>query len=149
MLAKERDVRMDLNILVEQKYIFWMQKSRTNWIINGDQNTRYYHIVTSRRRIRIKIVGILTKQGKWVENQGELQKAFYDYYDDISCKPNNLSEEQIKDFVTEVNLWIRTKSHGFSKRLRLMESMDFLPEVMEGGPYNSCYSIFSIEPRLS
>ena len=46
---KEREIRNELEKLAEQEQIFWMQKSRTNWIIQGDRNTRFYHTVTKKK----------------------------------------------------------------------------------------------------
>ena len=46
---KEREIRRELEDLVEQDQILWMQKSRTNQIIQANRNTKYYHTVTARK----------------------------------------------------------------------------------------------------
>ncbi|KAL7209730.1 hypothetical protein ACSBR1_031316 [Camellia fascicularis] len=45
----------------------WLQKSRLNWGLKGDKNTRYFHIMASRRQSRnlidsMKINGILYEE---------------------------------------------------------------------------------------
>ena len=67
--SREKKIMRELEMLEEQEQIMWMQKSRTNWIIQGDRNTKYYHTVTARRRLRNRITRILNEQGLWVQRQ--------------------------------------------------------------------------------
>ncbi|KAF7823597.1 reverse transcriptase [Senna tora] len=41
---------------LNQEELFWKQKSRCQWIIEGDRNTRFYHTSTMIRRRRNKIL---------------------------------------------------------------------------------------------
>ena len=54
----EKKIKQELEKVEEQEQTMWMQKSRVNWILQGDRNTRFYHTVTTRRRIRNRIQGI-------------------------------------------------------------------------------------------
>ena len=72
-----------------------MQKSKTNWIIHADRNTKCYHIVTTRKRIRRRIHGIFNIQGEWVEDHKGISKIFYDYFRSVFSKPDTISEDSI------------------------------------------------------
>ncbi|KAF7831804.1 RNA-directed DNA polymerase [Senna tora] len=42
----QEDLWMEYDNGLTQEEILWMQKSREQWIVNGDRNTRYFHIST-------------------------------------------------------------------------------------------------------
>ena len=60
-----------------------MQKSRVNWIIHGDRNTKYYHMVTTRKRLKRRIPRILNNQGQWIENQDGIANIFPDHFKEL------------------------------------------------------------------
>ncbi|MCH84156.1 putative ribonuclease H protein [Trifolium medium] len=51
----------------------WHQKSRAQWIKDGDRNTRYYHLKTLNRQRKNKIIMLRAEDGSWVEDEGQLQ----------------------------------------------------------------------------
>lgn len=46
---REKAIRIELENILNQKELFWLQKSRNNWLANGDKNTSFFH----RRTLRI------------------------------------------------------------------------------------------------
>ncbi|XP_031091057.1 uncharacterized protein LOC115996050 [Ipomoea triloba] len=46
----ERELINDLNKILDQEETHWFQKSRQDWIKDGDRNTRFYHNVALSRR---------------------------------------------------------------------------------------------------
>jgi len=46
----EKDLQEQLAITLYQEECLWFQKSRSKWIVDGDQNTKYYHAKTIIRR---------------------------------------------------------------------------------------------------
>lgn len=67
------------NILhLEEK--LWAMKARTNWIINGEQNTSYFHLSTIVRRSKNRITNIQNAHGEWVHNTGEVKRIFVEYF---------------------------------------------------------------------
>lgn len=57
-----------LKTLVNEAYKaeedFWRGKSRVTWLREGEQNTRYFYVVTAERMKRNKITRLTTEEGK-------------------------------------------------------------------------------------
>lgn len=51
----EQDLISDYNNILAQEELLWFQKSRANWITQGERNTRYFHLSTVIKRRRSKI----------------------------------------------------------------------------------------------
>ncbi|OMO94436.1 Endonuclease/exonuclease/phosphatase [Corchorus olitorius] len=79
-IDREKMVRNELDTVLEQEQILWMQKSRQNWIVRGDRNTRFFHTVTSKRRARNKIRAIRKDNGMITESQEEIEKTIEDSF---------------------------------------------------------------------
>ncbi|GLT99814.1 hypothetical protein SLE2022_172280 [Rubroshorea leprosula] len=79
----------------------WKQKSRSNWVRLGDQNTRYFHKIANGRKAQNSISG-LWSNGQWVEDpdmvKDEMVKYFSKMFREDSWnrpKPSNLAFRRI------------------------------------------------------
>ena len=43
LLQHEKIAQSELNKALERQECYWQEKSRTNWYVNGDRNTAYFH----------------------------------------------------------------------------------------------------------
>ncbi|TYH19510.1 hypothetical protein ES288_A05G357600v1 [Gossypium darwinii] len=55
---------------VEEKY--WALRARSQWLREGDKNTRYFHVRASGRRRKNKISRLKDEQGNWHDNEEEI-----------------------------------------------------------------------------
>ncbi|XP_058775935.1 uncharacterized protein LOC131650233 [Vicia villosa] len=52
IIRRKRKIMTEMTDIVKKKEVIWYQCSRADWLINRDQNTKYYHMkVITRRRI--------------------------------------------------------------------------------------------------
>lgn len=55
LLFLEKELIAYYNKILEQEEILWFQKSRSKWIVQGERNTRYFHLSTIIKRRKAKI----------------------------------------------------------------------------------------------
>ncbi|XP_028122982.1 uncharacterized protein LOC114320085 [Camellia sinensis] len=72
-LKRRREVRSQVWQLSRSKERLWHQKSRHVWAHSGDQNTRYFHIMASRRQ-RKNLLDSFVVEGTWVENPVQVKQ---------------------------------------------------------------------------
>lgn len=58
----------------------WYQKSRIEWISNGDRNTSFFHRSTIRRRWRNTITTIKDDSGHWVHDKSQVKHLFVNFF---------------------------------------------------------------------
>ncbi|CAL1356637.1 unnamed protein product [Linum trigynum] len=92
-LEEEKKVREDLEDVLWQEEILWLQKSRANWTIHGDQNSRFFHSSTLSRRKRNKIISLRNEAGEWITDPDLLQDMAREHYVKLftKCKLCNRS----------------------------------------------------------
>ena len=59
MLEKHID-----NVLIDEE-VYWKQRSRADWLLEGDKNTKFFHAKFSAPKKKNKIWGVLDENGSW------------------------------------------------------------------------------------
>ncbi|XP_072076492.1 uncharacterized protein [Arachis hypogaea] len=80
LVELEKNLQEELNVILDQEKIFWLQKSRQQWIVEGDRNTKYYHTKTIIRRRRNRILKLRKEDGSWCENVEELKLIALNFF---------------------------------------------------------------------
>ena len=62
-LRRERELREELENLMIREEITRAQKARSDWIVQGDRNTKYFQIVVKQRRARSRILHLKIVDG--------------------------------------------------------------------------------------
>lgn len=63
-----------------QRETMWFQKSRSNWIIDRDRNTRFFHLSTVIKTRGNKILALRSPDGCWIDNMDVLKTHFNDHF---------------------------------------------------------------------
>ncbi|XP_061343584.1 uncharacterized protein LOC133289618 [Gastrolobium bilobum] len=88
-----------INVLREEE-LFWYQKSRQKWIVDGDRNTRFYHLRTVVRRSSNKIFRLRNDGGGWVSETNELKNLACNFFKALFTE-----DVKYKRWITSDNLW--------------------------------------------
>eukprot|EP00253_Pinus_taeda_P025237 PITA_25237 len=86
----------------KQEEILWRQKSRINWLREGERNTKFFHQAMVQHRQRNKIVSIKNEAGDRVIEQEGIEKVLVDYHKDILTEPQNDRAAAIEKICKEI-----------------------------------------------
>jgi hypothetical protein len=89
-----KGLKSEVNFLLEIEERMWRQRSRTSWLKDGDQNTRFFYRRASHRRRRNRIVGLRDNATAWEEDKDEVVSILLRYYETIfkSSQPTQIDE---------------------------------------------------------
>jgi hypothetical protein len=96
---KKFELAQQIERLLEQEEIRWCQRSRANWIQNGDRNTTFFHHFASARRNRNLIKQLKDPTGNFVEGIDQLNPIILDYFSNLFSTDMNVVEP---DFLEKV-----------------------------------------------
>ena len=67
------------NIIIDEK-IYWKQRSRADWLKEGDKNTKFFHHKASTRKKKNRIWGIENSSGDWLKKAKDVEAEFDNYF---------------------------------------------------------------------
>ncbi|KAK1648056.1 hypothetical protein QYE76_065861 [Lolium multiflorum] len=79
-LSKQRELQIQIENLLEQEEIYWVQRGRANWLRHGDQNTAFFHRFASGRRKRNFIKQLTNESGNIIDDQDQMMDIASGYF---------------------------------------------------------------------
>ncbi|GLT77972.1 hypothetical protein SLA2020_495240 [Shorea laevis] len=76
----EKELANEYSEILKLEEDLWFMKSRTNWILDGDRNSRFFHITTLKHRSYNKIVGLKNAVGVWTYEPHEISSICKSYF---------------------------------------------------------------------
>ena len=73
-------LRKELSDEYYNEELFWMQKSRLNWLRSGDRNTKFFHAVTKSRRAQNRIKSLFDDDGREWFADSDLGRVAEQYF---------------------------------------------------------------------
>jgi hypothetical protein len=103
----ERNAQKALDTALNQQEQFWKDKSRVQWLIEGDRNTSYFHRLTKIRHATNKI-SRLQRDGNFLESNEEIEQHALSYFQDLfasdnMCSPTDIVSITIPSLVTQAD----------------------------------------------
>ncbi|XP_028126564.1 uncharacterized protein LOC114323215 [Camellia sinensis] len=77
--GRRREIRAEMWSLSRMVEWLWLQKSRLNWAMKGDKNTRFFHVVTKCRTIRNELHSI-TEGDVVYEEPSQVKNKVMEYF---------------------------------------------------------------------
>ena len=78
-----RQLKKEIEVLLDRESTMWAQRSRLLWARNGDRNTKYFHSRATRRLRRNKVEGIRDEEGTWRDQQHDISVVLVDYFKEL------------------------------------------------------------------
>lgn len=102
--------------VLNQREIFWRQRSKQLWLSAGDQNSKFFHSYASNRRRNNQFYKLKNDQGQWVEWEDGLNELMTDYFSNLftatdvdwhevlSYIPTTVSREQNESLLQPISV---------------------------------------------
>lgn len=78
--ARIKSIEKQIDVILTEEEIYWKQRSRADWLKEGDRNTKFFHAKASVGKKKNKIWGILEDEDKWTEEAEDVERIFCDYF---------------------------------------------------------------------
>ncbi|XP_017614083.1 uncharacterized protein LOC108459248 [Gossypium arboreum] len=80
---KNSDILNKMDNTREELEQYWVQRARTQWLKEGDRNTRYFHVRATGRKKNNSIDRLKDMQGAWHEDKNEICHIVWNYFHDL------------------------------------------------------------------
>ncbi|KAL9663020.1 hypothetical protein QQ045_027857 [Rhodiola kirilowii] len=84
----------ELDEWLEREELWWRQRSRAEWLKEGDRNTAFFHQKASQRRRRNHLDRIKNQEGDFCETQSEISAVITNYFHNIFLSQVNINGER-------------------------------------------------------
>ena len=90
---KVRELKTEIDVLMDRKARMWAQRSRLLWAGHSDKNTRYFHSRATKRFRKNQIRGIRDEMDVWRTEPDEIATVLTGYYQNLftTSSPKNFS----------------------------------------------------------
>lgn len=85
--------------LLRQNHCRWAQRSRLNWIIDGDMNSTFFHKSVRIRRHNNLISSLLDSEGNLVSDLSQINETFINHFTSLWNNTGSRSFDQILDSI--------------------------------------------------
>ncbi|XP_019184586.1 PREDICTED: uncharacterized protein LOC109179535 isoform X1 [Ipomoea nil] len=92
LLKLEKKLGLELEeILYQEELLLWYQRSREEWIVSGDRNTRFYHIATKLKNSSARISKLKDDDGLWIVDEDKVREHISKYFMELFARDQLLS----------------------------------------------------------
>ena len=105
-----QELRKEINECLTREEVMWNQRSRAIWLKHGDLNTKFFHATPTQRQRKNRIDGLRGSNGRWHEEQEEIEQMILDYFVEVysSEQPCN-HEVKVEGVTTRITAEMNSK----------------------------------------
>jgi exonuclease III len=98
LMKEEEKLQMQLEQRRKQEEILWRQKSRVQWLKEGEKNTKFFHRTMIHRRHINRITHLEDEQGNLIREHAHIEEELNRYYQNLLTE----SKEDRNEAITRV-----------------------------------------------
>eukprot|EP00253_Pinus_taeda_P009137 PITA_09137 len=129
-LEQERMLSQQWHSRCAQEETLWKQKSRIQWLKEGEMNTKFFHRSALDRRSSNRILELKSNTGEILKNHNEISTQLTDHFKSIAQEPHINREKAIKDLteaipriITEDQNWALCRKISMEETEEAIRSM--------------------------
>ena len=97
-LARQKELLLNIELLLEQEEIYWVQRARANWLKHGDRNSGFFQNLATSRRRRNLIKSLIDDNGVKHEDASGMKDLVQSYFTNLfTSEVNHLGPEVLSD----------------------------------------------------
>jgi len=155
---QEKSLTQQWNDRCKQEEILWTQKSRIQWLKEGEKNTRFFHRSALDYRSANRILEMRNREWEPVKNHNDTSALLREHFQAIAQEPQSNREEAIKELLKAVPKSINSDQNWALCREITMEEVEeavrSMPNDKSPRPdgftinfYKACWHIVKQEVR--
>ncbi|GJX93742.1 RNA-directed DNA polymerase, eukaryota [Tanacetum coccineum] len=86
-LLKRVNVLRDLKVIDQKFSVDLAQKTKVQWAIEGDENSKFFHGIVNKKKRHLAIKGVLV-DGEWIGNPSHVNTEFFNHFANIFSAPD-------------------------------------------------------------
>jgi hypothetical protein len=98
-IAEEKQVERQLCELFEREEIMARQRSRVDWLREGDRNAAFFHSKATARKRTNHISALIREDGSVCEDQTEIKGLVHHFYEDLFSFEHVVSMDTVLDAI--------------------------------------------------
>jgi hypothetical protein len=122
--AQEETVNQQLEARKRQEEILWKQKSRIQWLKEGERNTKFFHRTVIHRRHSNKITRLISAAGETIHSHEDMESTLIEYYQDLLTEPLPDRHEAITKVTQHVPSLVTQEKNSALLRPITIEEVD-------------------------
>ncbi|XP_026435794.1 uncharacterized protein LOC113333583 [Papaver somniferum] len=96
------DTNKQLEMWFDIKTEFYKQKSGDKFVVDMDNNSRYFHTLANRRMFRKNIDCLYDVHGTWYDNRKDIANILISHFSSVSCSVINQIHDEVFDIIPTV-----------------------------------------------
>ncbi|KAL5758878.1 hypothetical protein ACOSP7_021489 [Xanthoceras sorbifolium] len=96
-----RSMERELESLLSKEELYWKQRSRVDWLLAGDKNSKFFHRRATARKKKNQISSLLDSRGVRRESEQGMSSVVLDYFSDLfrSIQPSSSDLSAASSFI--------------------------------------------------
>lgn len=92
----------EVNILMDREAKMWSQRSKVQWLKDGDRNTRFFRSKCSQRRRRNYLKGLFDGERRWCTQPRKIVDTEVNFYQNLFTSSNLVRLDEVLDQIPHV-----------------------------------------------